>query len=596
MSVAAACTAHADRLELQVATSRLLAFLFPDDEPPLDPGRYRFLDRIVERRPSLRRSLLDDEGSAVGREWAQVLDEHGAHVSLLHGLAILHREAATRSTARGAPDEGYWTVATALLTLLFSTERFWGSFWSGWYWGAEDRDRDDLLDACLRSVLAVHRTLGQKAFAAGRFDEAGLHLRCLDACRSGPDALASMLERRGISCRLPIDGARLARAQEIARRLMDEWCGEVVHEAERAANDADALARLPEGVRQDYGAGIGHLQPLIDLGVPHVAVLRASLRWYNDWCYDLYVKRQLDEIRDVMAAARQVADLLAPLCTPVHGHLPENQALSTHYMIRGFTADGEQALAEYRQALIWNEANDNAEQLLRDQARNVLVEQLNTAVECAKDQEWDKAYQIVDRITARVGGGGASADEQRHIDDARGAVLFHHGCALAEEGELSAALQRLRAALDALPGHPVVLDVIRQIEPLAPEELNWRRLRRAREALDAERYPQAIDHASQVPPGSGLYPQARDLQGAAHFLRGMEHALAKRLEAAVADLREAHRLVTDPTSRATVASQLSMVLSAHAVELVTSSQTQEEKFVDAMVDVLQRLRRHPGVR
>ena len=56
-----------------------------------------------------------------------------------------------------------------------------------------------------------------------------------------------------------------------------------------------------------------------------------------------------------MQPARLIADQLATLCRKENAHTPENQALSQHFLLRGFTTDDpERAVSEYDEAAAWN--------------------------------------------------------------------------------------------------------------------------------------------------------------------------------------------------------------------------------------------------
>lgn len=639
-AVAQTSAAQAERLELRLLTTGLLRFLLPDGTPPEHLGRYRLLTSVLQERPALRAAVVAGDVDATRRAWADTLRERADDITLLHCLAVLYHEQASIRSAAGDTNEGYWVVGTALWVLVLSSERFWASFW-------EDRpdgvDREQLLDECFQSALTTHGVTGRREFLAGGRGQARarVHLRCLDLCRSGEPALTEALAQYGAVCDLRVDKARLDRAAKLAGHLIDEWAKSLVREAERKNEDPEELQRLPEGLRKNYSGAIDHLQPFIDLGVAEVSVLRATVAWYNDWCYDLYVTKQIDQIKRLMVRATKVADRLAPMCTKANSYRPENAALSQHFLLRGFVRDdAERAIEEYKTALAWDLSNVNAEKLLQDQARDVRMGQVRTATECSENKKWREAYRILDEIEAK-----AHADDLDELNQARALILFNHAQAVASDGEYRSGLKLAQKALKLTPGHPVVTELVRELGRLASEEPNMRCLREARAAFEADRYDDAIRAAAKVPERSTLHGQARDLMAAAHFYRGVDHANGGRFDKGIADLEAAAKLVGDPeyrrhiesqlaaireatrghalgeaiqnqdwdaaewllrqmleprklpkAERQQLQSQLSMVLMAHAVDLVNRSQTYEKRFGEALTDILEKLRRRPEVR
>ena len=79
---------HARRLELQVATTRLLALLFPEgDWASTTPGRYQFLQEVVGHHSELLQGLLHSKSTSVWsesvlRRWSQALKARQADVSV----------------------------------------------------------------------------------------------------------------------------------------------------------------------------------------------------------------------------------------------------------------------------------------------------------------------------------------------------------------------------------------------------------------------------------------------------------------------------------------------------------------------------------
>jgi len=630
--------ARADAVELRAATARLLDHLFPHGAAAAHTDRSAFLTEILRQRPALRQAVLAGDDNATRWQWADAAGERRTDITFFHALAVLYRDQALAGKANPAGAESYWVVATALWTLLLSAERFWSTFWSG---RESDQNPEELLDECLRSVLSVHGALGPRSLASGRLAQARVHLRCLDICCHGADTLVAELKRFGVAWDFRPDRERLGRAEEMARGLIDKWSKSLVRDGQRETEDPEALRHLPEGLRKNYEGGIKLLQRFIALGAPDIGALCSTLEWFNDWCYDLYVTENITQIKKLMVDARQVADQLVPRCAKLHSFRPENQALSRHFLLRGFLLDDpEKAIEQYEEALTWDDQNVNARQLMKGRERDVWMKQVKEAAEHASKKRWAEAYQILKKVQSEVSGN--DADEVRRM---RAVVTFNHAQALTEEGQYTLALEKAEEAARLDPDEPVVRTLARELKRMAHEEANIRVLRAARDALDADRFREAIERASEIPSSSSFYQQACDVRAAAHFYRGIEHANSRRLAEGIADLDAALQLVRDDEYRAHIAKQrdamrqanvgnelgealkagnwsradtllrsilqdrslsretrrnlegeLSQVLTAWAVQMVNEAQEAEMKFGAALADVVARLKQRPEVR
>lgn len=201
---------------------------------------------------------------------------------------------------------------------------------------------------------------------AGRKKSARLHLTVLDAVRKGPAAVRDLPGELHTVPEPPADGARWAAMSEPASAAVEAWGAEAVETAKKAVENPDAIERLPEGVEQDYEAGIRLLEPMVDLGVPLSGLLTTVLQWHNGLQDSLYHMHEREELRKVVGRARRFADLLAPLCTPGKGYLPANKALGAHFVDRGLFVAGDTRTkrAMYEQALDWDPGNLNATRFL----------------------------------------------------------------------------------------------------------------------------------------------------------------------------------------------------------------------------------------
>ncbi|MEV6591032.1 hypothetical protein [Streptomyces acidicola] len=347
-------------LEMEVLAGRLIRHILPpgpETSPaPRRPGRHAALEEVIEADPGLRTALLGDDPEGVGGAWAVALKRPTHDTRLVHTLAVVHRE---QALARPAPD--VLSHTTALWTLLLASESFW-AFREG-----EDHFEERLRAEVCRELLGLHRKYGADALQNGDPAAARTHLRVLDACRDGPAAAQNLLADSAPALHQPVDPGRWSGISALAAGFVDEWCYDVILAARKVTGDRKAVARLREGISKDFESGIRHLEPLVRLGVPLLRPLRVGLDWYNEWQFELYRLDDLRELGRVTRNARRFADALAPLCTPGQALKRENQALSTHFMFRGFVAPGRgDKLASYHTSLKWNPHNDNAASLLED--------------------------------------------------------------------------------------------------------------------------------------------------------------------------------------------------------------------------------------
>lgn len=557
---------NARKLELQVALTRLLKRLFQEsDRITRFPGRYRFLEEAIEQRPQFLQALLEGNDESIQSEWLQLLPTYQSDVRFLHGLAVTYWEHALADLTERADAGRYWVLSTALWALLLVSKAFWTYFFATRSTNDSKeagsptaiKQQEELLHNALETILSLHSTYGGQDFAAGRYKQARIHLGCLDLCRSGDQALVAALKQRGVPCTLDVDKKRLEWLIEQAKKLLDDWCATLVGEAEKITTDAEAIKRLPQGIRKNYEGGIRHLERFTEWRIPVGRVLTTSLDWYNDWCYDLYVTKNVSRIKQLMRPARTLTEQLIPLCMKGIAYRQENQVLSQHFLLRGFTNDEpEQAIKEYEEALAWNPANSNAEKLIGDSYQELLMKQLKVAVDHVEHKRFTEAYQVLAAIEQK-------AKDKTQIREAHAAVCFRHANVLAEEGKFREALTRAREAKQLHPTEPTIQEFVTLLTELAPEEDNLRHLRSAKEAYERDRYDQAIQSASQVSPNSQFYSQSRRLLSAAHFHRGVDAVNRSpniiSIIQAEADLEKALSLNEDRKERKLIQEQLNVL-------------------------------------
>ncbi|NUO80101.1 hypothetical protein HUU05_08495 [candidate division KSB1 bacterium] len=505
-------------------------------------------------------------------------------------------------------------------------------------------EQDSLIEEWMKGMLSLHSTLGSMKFAAKQHEVAYVHLRCLELCQQGEEALRETLKKYSFPFRLKPQDERLVKIKTAAADALDDIGSGLVREATKIAEDADAIGRLPQGIRKNYQGGIQHLDVFIKLDIPVGRVLRQSLEWYNDWCYDLYLTQQLKELKNLIKPASAVANQLIPLCVKSRVS-PENAALSQHFLFKGFAVtaeDPQQATKEYQEAVAWYSGNENAKKLLGDAYRAIIMKQLDGAVEQMKKENYSNAYEILDSVEKQLPEDDSTGRQE--VKETRALVCFRHAEMLANDGKFSKALEHSLEAQKLAPNQPAIKQLVKEMEEYAPEENNLRNLKNAREAMDRGNHEQAIQHAAKVSSKSKFYQNACRIQSGAYFhlaislannqqdfakaLDKMERALelnsypedrnviAQQLEqlkqAKVGhDIRQAcdrkdwaeaeeilHSEMAENRSGQYgqfLRQQLAAVLNVHAVELLNGVQQAEKKFADAVNDIMNSVRQQPGV-
>ncbi len=568
----------ARRKELAVATSRMLKFLFPEgDDVTVNPGRYSFISEIIEAHASLLESLLNNDRKMALRAWPEAIKSKEDDPRFLHGLAVVYRERAITCQEAGNPNDDYWLFSTALWAYLLCSDEFWVYYSrkrltdrdTGERHDLNNEGQDELMSEIFGSLLSLQSSLGNRAFASGQYSRTQLHLRCLDICRQGQAMIEQTLKTFSLSAKLKPLAKNYSLFSELAADTVDDFCRGRLQEAKKLVADAEAIKDLPEGIRKNYAGAIAHLDILIGLNVPVIRILQQCLDWYNEWCYDLYVTQQLEEVRNLILPAGKVADQLIPLCTKGNAFTPENQALSQHFLFRGFSKiDPQEGVSEYEEALAWNVANENAKQLLGDAHKAVVMKQINRAVECVEREDFTAAYGILEAVEEQLGN-----DEEglRQVTEARGFVFFKHADLSAKDGQFRESLKLAKKAAKLIPHEEAIQQLVKEMSELAPEEKNIGSLKAAREAYERKQYDQAISSASQIPQRSKFHGDACRLQSAAYFHRGIESANQKQFGRAISDIEKALSLTKVREDRKVISEQLEILLRANLAQKINAA-------------------------
>jgi len=568
------------KLERRQATIRLIAYLTDEtDEAKQAPGRYAYFSELLGKHPLLYRVLLDNDQARVRDEWTKVQVAYQTDVRFLHALTIIYwettladrdkrRDKSAPTGARQQDAERAWVISTGLWIMLLSADEFWDYFtrdrWTNAQGARVDltaQQQEELRQTMINDILALHSTSTKQYFAVGNYAQARVHLRCLDMCRARSQQFFSALQQYALPCIASLNDHTLDWIATRAFKEIDEWCVALTADAEKEANDAEAIKNLPDGIRLNYNGGLSALQPFIDLRIPVARVLCAALAWYNGWGLDLLLLEDSEQFEQIVPVAQKVADQLLPLSVKGKGYEQENKLLSEHFLQRGLTVkDPIQSIKNFEEALAWDPTSQSALNLL-GQANAALY--IKPALEFAENNEFEKAHAVLD-------GAERLLEDSTTLREARAAVYFAQSQQLAEEGKFRQALDCAQKAYQYAPEAEAVQELLADMQKMAPEEDNVRILRAAEQAFKDELYDQAIREASRIPRTSALSEQARYVLAFAYLGRGVKD---ENLERSERDLRKALEFCDgeDKELLDLIKKALSEALGARAVRMVNEA-------------------------
>jgi hypothetical protein len=123
---------------------------------------------------------------------------------------------------------------------------------------------------------------------------------------------------------------------------------------------------IPEGWRADYEKGLLYLRRLLSLDRDNARLLIALVEICNDWFLDLYHLND-PALRTQVERFTPFALHLARRMDERPGDLSARAALADFWKFRGFlAADRDRKIALYNEALRFNPANTNVQNLLAE--------------------------------------------------------------------------------------------------------------------------------------------------------------------------------------------------------------------------------------
>ncbi len=584
-------------LTTQQALENLFEVMFPKFRvEDLLSGRYRFIEQIIEHDEELKNSLIAKSQWQIEHQWYKNISQC-KDPRVIQGLAVLYHEQVTRDISENTPDEQLFQLNVSLWCYLLSTDEFWDYFSPSRFSDRTVEDRipltiDQQNSLCwhgLDELLSLHSSSGRGSFASGQLPLARLHMQCLDIARKDEQGIKEILKTNRHPDAWVIKSRYLQNANRLSEQYLDDWAASVVRVAENLVNDDEKIKNLPKGIRKNYQEGISSLENFISCDVPVLRVLRSCLNWYNEWCFDLYQREEMDEMKRANSGAEGIAQRMIPLCTKGRGHTLENQAISQYYLVKGFTEPNHDTATEYYQeAIAWNPGNKNAEDLLGGVIQKVLQDQLHQAMECMQQNRFEEAYDIFDSIEPRMKNPG-------DVKVARAICYFVHARALADDMHLTQAIEKAGRALEIIKTLPpmegftpeLIQKFIKDNEKLAPEEENLRMFVAAKEYFERDNYSMAIAEAGRIPESSKeCYKLVKPLLAAAYFHEGIAAANKNNFSRAIEHLEHALDLIDTKENKKIIKEQLALMLNAYAISITNDAQKTIQKFDQALTDII----------
>ena len=169
-------------------------------------------------------------------------------------------------------------------------------------------------------------------------------------------------------CDLPARATAIepALGRDLAERI-ERFREELATEYLLTTREAMRYGIIPEGWRADYEKGLLYLRRLLSLDRDNPRLLTALLEICDDWFLDLYHLGDGATLRAQVERFTPFALQLARRIDERPGDLPARAALADFWKFRGFLAlDRAQKIALYNEALRFNPANRNVQELLAE--------------------------------------------------------------------------------------------------------------------------------------------------------------------------------------------------------------------------------------
>lgn len=353
------------QLEADERVQKLVSSLFPES-PVLGwqrPGRYQSLNELITSNSELCAALDTDQRDQILGQWRLAVT--GGDIELWHTIAVLSREdafARPPGTAAAAPAG---ISAMALWMLLLAEPALRKLFGERPHaTEAETQLRTQLID----ELLVRQKALLTEALAQPDLHAVRAHVHSLDSVRHGAAATRSLVagDFADIAARIGVD-SEFAPISERAMALLEEWGAERVAAGQLRLTDRTPAKRRAKTVVTDYGAAIEEVEIVAQLGLDLKDVLRVALEWHNAWLQSTHGSpdRRMGEY--IVRSAIRYVDILAPMCTPGQGHLPEVQTIAEYYIELGvfnFDIAPDESIRLLEHARIWNPDAERVPDLL----------------------------------------------------------------------------------------------------------------------------------------------------------------------------------------------------------------------------------------
>jgi hypothetical protein len=322
-------------LERRAQAQTLAAALQPGEEPPtVSAGVFADAVAALAALPDaaeLLDALTRGDHAAIRVRLDELTQRPDLSPRLAHHLALL------MSRATEAREQRVETEAA---------EPYWRAAWRCWlrFLGTADAPTRRIL---LDHLLTQHRHRLNDLLAQSAVDAARRHW---DLVRELPGVATTIDEPLG---------------QDLAGRV-ERFREELATEYLLTTREAMRYGAIPEGWRADYEKGLLYLRRLLSLDRDNPRLLTALVEICNDWFLDLYHLSD-PALRTQVERFTPFALHLARRIDERPGDLSARAALADFWKFRGFlAADRAQQIALYNEALRFNPANTNVQDLLAE--------------------------------------------------------------------------------------------------------------------------------------------------------------------------------------------------------------------------------------
>ncbi|MFQ5652737.1 MAG: tetratricopeptide repeat protein [bacterium] len=295
--------------------------------PTFDVSRLAHLYRTLDshaKSATLRLKLASRRTREAGEIWQEILHDSARDPIFNHSLALIYQEWAAELDQSGEVEKAlaHWRCSLAFWLRILWQEEFWREMRKGC--GLDEPGFQHQRQVLLENLLQRHLQKAEEYLTRGQNEAAEGHFNLLQTvCVENEPGLP----------RQQAGELRTALTQ-----LREKWTDKYIQDAR---GELEKVENLATGIRQNYGTAVKTVQRLLDIDRENTRALHFVVDCYNNWCSDLFSAKQTEELETVAQQSIPYGDALSNQLEPGAPHVPENQTLVSHLMIRGIFAETE---------------------------------------------------------------------------------------------------------------------------------------------------------------------------------------------------------------------------------------------------------------